>query len=274
MTINTHLGQNSPLSTHYAPKLLVPIPRQNKRHELGIDADSLPFYGYDIWNHYEVSWLNPRGKPQVALASIEIPATSPYIIESKSLKLYFNSLNNHRLDSVATVTALLTSDLSHACGSQIKLSLLPLAPTTALATLHNPHGICLDDLDIEVHDYQVNPRLLQANPEQITNESLYSNLLKSNCLVTQQPDWATLCLTYHGPAIDHSALLKYIISFRQHNEFHEQCVERMFCDISRQCQPQQLTISARFTRRGGIDINPLRSSHNNNCCANLRLIRQ
>ncbi len=263
------LGKRSEYVNEYKPSLLFTIPRQLNRSEIGVNSTQLPFYGYDIWNHFEVSWLNIKGKPQVAMAIIKVPANSPNIIESKSLKLYFNSFNNYRLASQNKLLELIRTDLSTAVEAEISVELLPLTETNSLI-----NSICIDDLDVVITDYTVNPTLLKVDPHREVSEQIYSNLLKSNCPVTQQPDWATVIINYTGPVIEHAALLKYIISFRNHNEFHEQCVERIFCDILQYCKPCALTVSARFTRRGGIDINPVRSTQPDLAVTNQRLIRQ
>ena len=269
---NSALGQKSAYISEYTPELLFPIARKIKRDEIGIDENNLPFYGIDIWNHYEVSWLNPKGKPMVACAVMYIPAISANIIESKSMKLYFNSFNNHKFASKEELVEIITKDLSQAANAQVKVELHEL--NYAGYAISEPAGECLDDLDIVIADYTVNPQLLTANPNKQVKEKLYSNLLKSNCLVTFQPDWATLMIEYQGAQIDREALLRYIISFRNHNEFHEQCVERIFNDISKFCAPDELTVMARFTRRGGLDINPIRASQPLTSYPNLRLIRQ
>jgi 7-cyano-7-deazaguanine reductase len=270
---NSELGKKSQYLSEYSPQLLFPIPRQIKREELGLSDDNLPFYGMDVWNHYEVSWLNPKGKPQVAVAVIEISASSTNIIESKSMKLYFNSFNNTKIANVAELKALITTDLSNACASPIKLEIFTLDQVEAF-TIHKPSGTCLDALDIEVTDYTVNPGLLTVIDGRQVCEQVYSNLLKSNCLVTHQPDWASIAISYCGAQLEHASLLKYIISFRNHNEFHEQCVERIFKDLYQLGVFTELTVSARFTRRGGLDINPLRSTNPAIHSSNFRLIRQ
>ena len=270
--LNSELGKKSAYISQYTPELLFPIPRQLKRTEIGIAENALPFYGMDIWNHYEVSWLNLKGKPQVAIAIIEIPATSTNIIESKSMKLYFNSFNNYKLDTPHKLQQLIEHDLSKAVMAPVKITLLPL--TSQALQISQPQGICLDEIDLEITNYQVQAELLSCTNQKEISETVYSNLLKSNCLVTNQPDWATIIIDYSGLQIDHSALLAYLISFRNHNEFHEQCVERIFNDILRYCKPKALTVSARFTRRGGLDINPIRSTMTNIAPSNLRLIRQ
>ena len=254
------LGKAVAYAEHYDPALLFPIPRQGKRAEIGIAEGALPFVGEDIWNAYELSWLDPRGKPVVALAHFIVPATSPNLIESKSLKLYLNSFNQTRLAGVDELVATLTRDLSAAAGAPVLVHVAPLS-TRPQRPMGYPKGILLDGLEIDVDLYTPESALLSADTSRApVTETLYSHLLKSNCLVTGQPDWAMLVVRYTGAPIDREGLLRYIISFRQHNEFHEQCVERVFVDILRQCQPSALSVFARYTRRGGLDINPYRRS--------------
>ena len=267
------LGKPTQYRADYAPDLLYPIPRQLKRDELGIAADSLPFVGEDIWNAYEISWLNPKGKPVVALATFRVPATSPNLVESKSFKLYLNSFNQSAFADAAAVESVLRHDLSAAAGAPVgaKIEILNSRPQ---ATLAYPQGTLLDDLDIACDTYHPAPeQIVTVNGEKV-EEILYSHLLKSNCLVTGQPDWAMVVIRYRGQPIDHAGLLRYIVSFRNHNEFHEQCVERIFCDITRQCAPDALSVYARYTRRGGLDINPFRSSGEFPAPENVREIRQ
>ena len=252
------LGKAVAYAEHYDPALLFPIPRQGKRAEIGIAEGALPFVGEDIWNAYELSWLDPRGKPVVALAHFIVPATSPHLIESKSLKLYLHALHQTRLAGVDELVATLTRDLSAAAGAPVLVHVAPLS-TRPQRPMGYPKGILLDGLEIDVDLYTPEPALLSADTSRApVTETLYSHLLKSNCLVTGQPDWAMLVVRYTGAPIDREGLLRYIISFRQHNEFHEQCVERVFVDILRQCQPSALSVFARYTRRGGLDINPYR----------------
>jgi len=253
------LGKPTAYETHYSPALLFPIARQQKREEIGI-AGTLPFFGIDIWNAYELSWLNLRGKPQVATATFMVPADSPNIIESKSLKLYLNSFNQTKVASPEALTEMLRADLSDGFGAavQVKLTLPEDFNKLGMGELE---GLLLDRLDIEVDSYTPDASILKANTEEaIVEETLVSHLLKSNCLVTGQPDWGSVQIRYVGPQIDQEALLKYLIGFREHNEFHEQCVERIFMDIMRHCHPQKLAVYARYTRRGGLDINPWRSN--------------
>ncbi|WP_395823638.1 NADPH-dependent 7-cyano-7-deazaguanine reductase QueF [Collimonas sp.] len=253
------LGKSSAYQTEYQPSLLFPILRLAKRQEIGISG-TLPFFGVDIWNAYEVSWLNLRGKPQVAIATFTVPADSPNIVESKSFKLYLNSFNQTKLADADTLLQLLRQDLSAGFGAPVHVKLTPAHEFSSLK-LQEPQGLLLDRLDIEVEQYQPAPSLLKADPNQIIiEETLVSHLLKSNCLVTGQPDWGSVQIHYVGAAIDQESLLKYLISFRDHNEFHEQCVERIFIDLMRNCSPQKLSVYARYTRRGGLDINPWRSN--------------
>jgi len=253
------LGKATEYCDHYSPELLFPIPRQIKRAEIGVDEGALPFVGEDVWNAYELSWLNPKGKPVVALGCFRVPASSPNLIESKSFKLYLNSFNQSTFDTVNEVVATLGKDLSAAAGATVAVARDPLSqgPVPVIAY---PPGASLDDLDIVCDTYQPAPDLLHTIGGPDVEETLYSHLLKSNCLVTGQPDWGMVVIHYRGPAIDRAGLLRYIVSFRNHNEFHEQCVERIFCDISRRCAPEALSVYARYTRRGGLDINPFRSN--------------
>lgn len=258
------LIQNSPLGKHsgycqdYDPSLLFPIARQLKRDELGLTGAVMPFHGADVWTAYELSWLNNKGKPMVAIGEFAFPADTPNIIESKSFKLYLNSFNGTKFGTQVDVKYRLEQDLSKASGGKVKVIIHPIEQTQTLVS-DLEDGICLDDQDIEVSDYQVNPELLSTMDQQV-DECLYSHLLKSNCLVTGQPDWATVVIRYRGKRIERAALLRYLVSFRNHNEFHEQCVERIFTDIEKMCQPDALTVYARYVRRGGLDINPYRSN--------------
>ncbi|MGZ3181868.1 MAG: NADPH-dependent 7-cyano-7-deazaguanine reductase QueF [Telluria sp.] len=267
------LGKTSAYQSQYAPELLFPIPRQGKRDELGITG-TLPFFGLDIWNAYEVSWLNMRGKPQVGILTVSAPADSPNIVESKSFKLYLNSFNQTRLANTDALLALLRDDLSAAFGANVHLKLTQPEDFGALQ-MGELDGLLLDRLDIEVETYAPSPALLTANFDELpVEETLVSHLLKSNCLVTGQPDWGTVQIKYAGPQIDQEGLLKYLIGFREHNEFHEQCVERIFMDVLRQCRPTQLSVYARYTRRGGLDINPWRTNYSGQKPPNTRTARQ
>ena len=273
------LGKVSAYVDQYAPELLFSIPRSQGRAAIGLGAQ-LPFFGADQWTAYELSWLGPRGKPEVALAQFMVPAETSHLVESKSLKLYLNSFNQTRFDSADAVRERIAADLSKAAwGGEAVRASVPvqlMAPEAFDAQgIHELDGLLLDRLDAECHDYHPAPERLSANfDEGPVEETLTSRLLKSNCLVTGQPDWGSVQIRYSGPQIDQLGLLQYIVSFRQHNEFHEQCVERMFCDIWQRCKPQRLTVYARYTRRGGLDINPYRTSHPGAMPANVRTARQ
>lgn len=263
------LGLRSAYVNHYDPTLLFPISRQLNRDKIGI-KDALPFTGYDIWNAFEISWLNPKGKPVVAIAEITVPCESKNIFESKSAKLYFNSFNNSHFASVSDVKTLIEKDLSNAVEGRVVVQLFTL--DDAPMSIGKFEGVCIDDLDVSCSIYQTDANLLKTMDEQV-EEVLFSHLLKSNCLVTNQPDWGSVYIKYCGPKIDHVSLLQYIVSSRNHNEFHEPCVERIFCDILHHCKPQKLTVYARYTRRGGLDINPFRTNCNESL-DNVRLVRQ
>lgn len=269
------LGKPSAYKTEYDPTLLFPIARQPKRTELGLaEGRALPFFGVDIWNAYELSWLNLKGKPQIALATFIVPADTPNIVESKSFKLYLNSFNQSRIASAEALQQLLHHDLSEATGGTVQVRLVTEADF-GQQKMGELDGLLLDRLDIETDTYEPDASLLRAaHDESPVEESLVSHLLKSNCLVTGQPDWGSVQVRYVGAPIDQEGLLKYLISFRNHNEFHEQCVERIFTDIQRQCKPVKLAVYARYTRRGGLDINPFRTNFNTPWPDNRRNARQ
>jgi 7-cyano-7-deazaguanine reductase len=273
------LGKPARYADQYDPTLLFPIARAPKRQEIGIGG-ALPFFGADLWTAFELSWLNPRGKPQVAIAHFTIPCETPNIVESKSLKLYLGSYNGTVFASAEEVRERLRTDLSEAvwrgapAPSSVGVRLL-LPEAFDREPVRELDGLSLDRLDIDCSEYTPAPQLLtSAVEEQPVEEVLTSNLLKSNCLVTGQPDWGSVQIRYTGPQIEQGGLLRYLVSFRNHNEFHEQCVERIFMDIWRQCKPSRLTVYARYTRRGGLDINPLRTSHPMALPANVRTARQ
>ncbi len=254
------LGKTTVYADRYDPDLLFPIPRSAKREEIGVRSP-LPFHGVDIWNAYELSWLDMRGKPVVALAEFRVPADSPNIIESKSFKLYLNGFSQERMVSTDALVAILRRDLSAAAGSPVHV-LLSAPRAQGHATTDLP-GQSIDGLDVEISDYGP-PRAdyLKADSSRpVVEETLVSDLLRSNCPVTGQPDWGSVQISYRGAPIDHEGLLRYLVSFRNHNEFHEQCVERIFVDVMQRCAPQALSVYARYTRRGGLDINPYRSTH-------------
>jgi 7-cyano-7-deazaguanine reductase len=253
------LGKPSVYAGHYDRSRLFPIPRAAQRAALGV-IDPLPFFGGDIWNAYELSWLDPRGRPRVALARFDVPAHSPCIIESKSLKLYLNGFMQERLASADEVTARLLADLSHAAGSTVAVEVLT-PDQFAGVTLSPLGGALIDNADADIDHYGPPlPELLVAHHDLIVSEVLTTNTLKSNCPVTGQPDWASLQIRYRGPRIGRAALLRYVASYREHADFHEHCVERIYLDLLQRCAPADLFVQARYTRRGGLDINPWRSS--------------
>jgi 7-cyano-7-deazaguanine reductase len=266
------LGQKTPYISSYDASLLFPIARSESRKMLGVSAD-LPFYGYDIWTGYELSWLNAKGKPVVAVAEFKVPCDSPCIIESKSFKLYLNSFNQTRFSGLDEVKKILIKDLSVVAGVVIEVNLQSLGASTLLIdTAYD--ALCLDGLDINVDSYHPDSSLLTADASEEVAEVLCSHLLKSNCPVTGQPDWASLFVAYSGVKINHESLLRYVISFREHQDFHEHCVERIFMDLLRTCKPKTLSIYARYTRRGGLDINPFRSTELNAAPRVGRVLRQ
>ena len=275
----SQLSKNSAYVDQYDASLLFPIPRAVKREELGIVGSPI-FFGADLWTAFELSWLNLKGKPQVAIAHITVPAESTHIIESKSLKLYLNSFNASRFVDVQAVRDCMRDDLDTAlwhggkilarCGVKI---ILP--EEFDKEPVHELDGLNLDRMDIECTHYQPAPELLKAQQDEApVTETFVSHLLKSNCLVTGQPDWGSVQISYSGDQIDQAGLLQYIVSFRNHNEFHEQCVERIFMDIWTRCKPLKLSVYARYTRRGGLDINPWRTSHPQSPPKNIRTSRQ
>ena len=275
----SQLGRASAYKDQYDASLLFPLPRQPKRAEIGITG-SAPFFGADLWTAYELSWLNPRGKPQVAIAHITVPCETANIVESKSFKLYLNSFNGTRFASADEVRARIRQDVSEAVwrgaehGGTVGVRLVT-PDLFEQERVHEQEGLLLDRLDIECTRYQPAPELLTANHDEApVSETLVSHLLKSNCLVTGQPDWGSVQIEYSGAQIDQEGLLQYIVSFRGHNEFHEQCVERIFMDIWQRCRPIKLAVYARYTRRGGLDINPLRTSHPMPLPDNRRTARQ
>lgn len=270
------LGQATPYPDQYDPSLLFPIPRSENRLKLDIKPNqALPFVGVDIWNAFELSWLNTKGKPQIALAEFQVPADSPNMIESKSFKLYLNSFNSARFEDEAAVREQLITDLSAVAGSKIATR---INPTEAVSKkgMQEMTGVLMDRLDIEIDpSLSADPALLEVNESfGPIEQCLVSHLLKSNCPVTGQPDWASVQIRYQGRPILEEGLLRYLIGFRQKGEFHEHCVETIFTDIKRQCKPEKLSVYARYTRRGGLDINPFRTDHNAPWPENTRHARQ
>ena len=276
MSDHNPLGQATAYPEHYDPGLLYPLARGETRRTLGLPettlaAAQLPFYGTDWWTAYEVSWLDAGGKPQVALAQFAIPCSSPNLVESKSFKLYLNSFNQSNFGGIDAVKEHLKTDLAQALGADLDVRLTALAD--ARLPIEAPRGFCLDVLPVSVDRYSPEPDYLSVGPVR-AEERLYSHLLKTNCPVTGQPDWATLEIAYRGPRIDHEGLLRYLISFRNHQDFHEHCVERMYLDIMARCRPDYLSLFARYTRRGGLDINPFRCSEPEQTPEFERLLRQ
>lgn len=275
----SQLGKSSAYVDQYDASLLFPLPRKPKREEIGAGSNP-PFFGADLWTAFELSWLNLRGKPQVALMHFTIPCETPNLIESKSFKLYLNSFNNTRFADASEVLARLRTDLAEAAwrGSDGQGSMgvrLLEADKFDAQQVHELDGLLLDRLDVECTRYTPAPELLSAKlDEPPVTETLVSHLLKSNCLVTGQPDWGSVQIQYTGGQIDQEGLLQYLVSFRNHNEFHEQCVERIFMDLWVRCKPIKLSVYARYTRRGGLDINPFRTSHPGALPANVRTARQ
>ena len=266
------LGQATEYPSEYTPGLLQAVPRKLNRAELGI-VEQQPFVGCDVWHAYELSWLNAKGKPVVALARCSVDAASSNIIESKSFKLYLNSFNQTRFATQVAVQQTIINDLSAVAGQLVQVELFAPDQAQALPVSTLP-GECIDALDIQVDDFTLNPQGLAVEEGERVAETLHSHLLKSNCLITNQPDWASVVIQYQGFRLNREALLRYLISFRMHNEFHEQCVERIFTDIQQYCSPEKLSVQALYTRRGGLDINPYRSSHAYAAVPMLRINRQ
>ncbi|HHF5366223.1 TPA: NADPH-dependent 7-cyano-7-deazaguanine reductase QueF [Haemophilus influenzae] len=267
------LGQKTEYASQYDRTLLQPVPRALNRDGLGITQNQPFTIGADIWTAYEISWLNEKGLPQVAIADIYLDYQSQNLIESKSFKLYLNSFNQSKFADFNAVQQTMQGDLSECAQGDVKVRLNPVAVYDSQKIDHL-QGDCIDEQDIEITSYEFNADWLKnCVSDEIVEEKLVSHLLKSNCLITNQPDWGTLYIHYVGNKIDHEKLLRYVVSFRQHNEFHEQCVERIFCDLMHYAKPEKLTVYARYTRRGGLDINPFRSNFEN-LPENLRLARQ
>lgn len=270
MLEDSMLGKKTVYPDTYSPDWLDPIPRKLARNKIDISGN-IPFEGIDIWNGYELSWLNGKGKPEISLGVFQFDCRSDNVIESKSFKLYLNSLNQTVFNSFNDVQKTLEKDLTDASNGSVSVTLYSPTDKKIIHT-GDFSGTCLDQLDIQTDTYHVHPKFLKTHPH-IIKESLYSNLLKSNCLATGQPDWGSVLIHYQGKQIDHEGLLKYIISLRNHSGFAEHCVEQIYCDLMRECQPEKLTVYARYTRRGGLDINPFRSNFEKSP-DNTRQIRQ
>lgn len=254
------LGKTTDYRDTYDASLLQGVPRSLNRDPLGLKADNLPFHGADIWTLYELSWLNANGLPQVAVGQVELDYASLNLVESKSFKLYLNSFNQTRFASWDEVRSTLQRDLSACAQGAVSVTLYRVDELEGQPVAHFA-GLCIDDQDIAIDNYEFDAALLtDAASGDVVEETLVSHLLKSNCLITHQPDWGSVQIQYRGGQIDREKLLRYLVSFRHHNEFHEQCVERIFTDIQRFCQPESLSVYARYTRRGGLDINPWRSN--------------
>ena len=271
MTGDSPLGQQSDYPDKYSAALLFAIERAESRATLGIGGD-LPFHGVDIWNGWELTWLAGSGQPRVATVEIRVPARSLAIVESKSLKLYLNSFAMSAYDSADEVRDLVRRDLSRCVGAEVEVILQTPADTDGRPSEKLP-GDCIDDLEVDCDTWDVDASLLRSGDGDAVTESLHSHALRSLCPVTSQPDLGSVLINYSGPKIDRASLLRYIVSFRKHNDFHEACVERIFLDIERQCRPTKLTVYARYQRRGGIDINPFRSNFESEA-PNIRLWRQ
>jgi 7-cyano-7-deazaguanine reductase len=268
------LGKPTAYPTAYDPALLFAVPRLANRSELGITADNLPFAGFDHWRAYELSWLLPSGRPVVALADILVPCGSPYLIESKSMKLYFNSLNQHVFTDAESAGRQMQQDLTAVAGAPVSV-IMHASEASAVHTMTMTNAVLLDDLDVSMSSYQPDPGLLRCQTGTAVEETVYSHLFRSNCPITAQPDWGTIVIRYQGEQIDHAGLLAYLVSYRLHEGFHEHCVEQVFKDLSDVCKPQALQVSINFLRRGGLEINPLRSSDRSVVAHPLgRLLRQ
>lgn len=270
------LGQSTDYPTSYCPDILYPISRQLGRESLALPAEQLSL-GVDFWHCFEVSWLDNNHISQVAMLRLSIAANSPLIIESKSLKLYLNSLNFTIFDCQDSVLATIRRDLSACLQTQVEISLFELNQPDSLP-IDKPDGVCIDkacqNKKIALST-QVDSGLLgMPSDGQMVKQSYYSHLLRSNCPVTNQPDWGTVQIDIESPLIDCANLLAYLLSYRQHNGFHEQCVEQIFCDLTCAFRPKTLMVRAWYTRRGGIDINPVRVSDLSLLPKPSRLIRQ
>jgi 7-cyano-7-deazaguanine reductase len=249
------LGQTVAYPTKYSPDILFKIKRSEGRKNINSDVE---FFGIDIWNCYEISWINSKGKPEVRILEIYIPSTSEFLVESKSLKLYFFSLNNEKFDSEEVFKDLVKKDLESLLICTVHLELKKIQDYKNYK-LESIDAISIDDIDISPRYTQPSQDIIKYKGE-IAEETLYSNLHKTNCLITSQPDWATLIISYKGLKIDHSSLLEYIISFRNEDMFHEHSVEKILSELLSSGKFEKLTVYARYTRRGGIDINPIRST--------------
>ena len=256
----TELGKETRYSDSYDPNLLCPIPRVKAR-QAEQSSQTLPFIGVDVWTAYELSWLNLDGLPQIAIVEFMVPCDSDSIVESKSFKLYLNSFIQTKFASMESVHSNLVKDLSAATGATVEVTLYEISEYQGIQPIGEPQGYCIDRQPIVIDTYIPDSTLLTTESDAQVNETIYSHLLKTNCPVTDQPDWASIYIFYKGAKIDQASLLKYIVSYRQHQDFHEQCVEQIFIDIMSSCSPTELSVYARYMRRGGLDINPFRTTH-------------
>lgn len=261
-TPESPLGRSTEYPASHDPSVLFPIPRADNRQRLGLgQADaSLPFRGYDLWRAYELSWLDMHGKPRIAMGEILVPADSPNMVESKSFKLYLNSLNQEHFETPEAVRERILEDLTPVIRARCLVQVYLPEEFQQLAC-EQPQGVSLDDLPVDIDVYHPDASLLRVDSGDLREETIYSNLFRSNCPVTEQPDWGTVFIRYKGPAIDHGSLLKYLVSYRRHNGFHEDCVEAIYADLMRVAKPERLSVAINFLRRGGLEINPVRSSH-------------
>lgn len=253
------LGRHTQYPDSYDPGLLFPIARSENREKLSLAPHDLPFRGYDSWRAYELSWLDERGKPVVATGEFIVPSNSTFMTESKSLKLYLNSLNQMRFSSADEVQRIISQDLSSAVQSPVIVYLYNVEDERNFP-VSKPSGECIDEFEVAIDCYLPNPEFIKIDAALQVTETLYSNLFRSHCPVTSQPDWGTVVISYHGAAIDRAGLLQYLISFRTHEGFHEDCAEKIFTDILRNADPQSLSVSMNFLRRGGLEINPVRTN--------------
>ncbi len=263
------LGAQTQYQDGYEKSLLHPMARAEGRQAVGLDGWQLA--GEDQWTAYEFSWLNARGKPEVAELSFNVPVTSPNIIESKSMKLYLNGFSQTRFPNAQELLATLERDLSGGFGCTITVNLRGVNTVEKTGLLP---GQCLDDLDIDIDVYDYSPELLLCEDRAAEAEHrLYSHGFRSLCPVTGQPDWASIAIDYRGVTIEPARLLRYLVSYRNHQAFHETTIERIFTDIWQRCSPERLSVYGRFLRRGGIDINPYRSSEDD-VAPQIRVARQ
>lgn len=269
---DTPLGRKTDYIDTYTPSLLCPVPRWDAREELDLESTELPFFGIDSWNAYELSWLDERGKPVVAMAECHFPCITPNLIESKSLKLYLNSFANSEFSGRAVVQQAMEKDLSNVAGGAVDVRVMTLEEAARVPEWEF-NGTCVDHLEIDIHQYEYDPGFLMVDQGAERTEILYSHLLRSLCPVTGQPDWASVIIRYTGAPISQASLLRYLASYRNHQGFHEQVIERIFVDIMTQCHPRHLSVYGRFTRRGGVDINPFRSNFEDPL-PNRRVVRQ